>query len=191
MCSLPYLLKVHNEKDIPGKPYLFADDRAVPRSMMEAGDGTMKVGIVWAGNPDHGLDHLRSTWLKFFKVFTEIPNVKLFSLQKDTYPNRKWRQEMVALNEDTQGMPVTNLSAYLKNFSDTAAVINKLDLVVTIDSARGPLSGCNGSPGVDVYPDHPRLEMAARQDRLPLVSEHEDLPSGSPPPVEAGLREDA
>jgi len=97
-----------------------------------------KVGLVWAGNPQHQFDHNRSVPLAEFARLTEGPPVHFFSLQKDVKPADRPR---------VAAWPgVTDLARNLVTWEDTAAVVAALDLVVTVDSAVAHLAGALGKP---------------------------------------------
>lgn len=98
----------------------------------------LKVGIVWAGRPGHGNDATRSSGLGPFAALIGLENVALFSLQVGPR----------AADIDAQGFRglITDLAPVLRDFSITAAVIDSLDLVITIDSAVAHLAGALGKP---------------------------------------------
>lgn len=96
-----------------------------------------KIGIVWSGNPNHADDHNRLTKLEYFKPFSELPRVKLISLQKNL------RSKEV----ETCGFEVIDvLSDKITDFSVLAAVINECELVITVDTAVAHLAGAMGKP---------------------------------------------
>jgi tetratricopeptide (TPR) repeat protein len=104
-----------------------------------------KVGIVWAGNPQHPNDLNRSCPLRFFRPISELPNVKLFSLQKDlrkrAYPHHP---EPIDLAAGAEGMRVVDMSEHIETFEDTASIIRGLDLVISVDTATLHLAGAMG-----------------------------------------------
>jgi tetratricopeptide (TPR) repeat protein/glycosyltransferase involved in cell wall biosynthesis len=95
------------------------------------------IGIVWAGNPNHKNDHLRSCGLSAFLPLFDRPDVKFYSLQKGDAA-----AELRALPE----LPIQDLSESLQDFADTAAAIAQLDLMITIDTAVAHLAGALGKP---------------------------------------------
>ena len=107
-----------------------------------------KIGISWAGNPLHPNDIHRSCPLSCFKAIENLPNVKLFSLQKDTRP-RAYDPEgktTVDLAANCEDMRVVNLAEYISDCSDTAAFMNGLDLIITVDTSVLHLAGALGIP---------------------------------------------
>ena len=67
---------------------------------------------------------------------TKIPGVKLYSLQKG---NSEAQLENLPDNID-----ITNLGKSFKDFSDTAAAIENLDLIIAVDSSVAHLSAAMG-----------------------------------------------
>ena len=64
--------------------------------------------------------------------------------------------------QDVAGQfPITELGSRLEDFTDTAAVMMNLDLVITCDTAIAHLAGALGVPVWVVLPLHSRLALAA------------------------------
>jgi Flp pilus assembly protein TadD len=126
LMSLPGALKTKLET-IPNRvPYLHADKELVKQWRDRIGDkNRLKVGIGWAGQSGHPKDHQRSIPLQRFEFLGKLPNVRLFSLQKGK-PAAQVRESE---------MEITDWSQEFTDFADTAALVENLDLVVTIDSA--------------------------------------------------------
>jgi hypothetical protein len=132
LLSLPRLFQTTLETIPSATPYLFAEDtRRASWHTRLPGDGRKKIGLVWAGkdwpNPN------RSISPEHLAPLQSVQNAWWCSLQK----------------QDAGGPPgleLTDWTAELKDFSDTAALIANLDLVVTIDSATAHLAGALGKP---------------------------------------------
>jgi len=116
-------------------PYLYADRAKVDHWSDRLGDG-FKVGIVWAGSPRHTNDANRSCSLKCFAPLSKIDGVRLFGLQKGDAAAEAGQFEMP--------MPFTNLGDELDDFADTAAIIENLELVISVDTAVLHLAGAMG-----------------------------------------------
>jgi len=98
----------------------------------------LRVGLVWCGRPTHPNDRRRSVRLARLAPLAAIEGVRFISLQKPM------------LQPDADALPLfpgmSDLSAELREFDDTAALIANLDLVVTVDTSVGHLSGALGKP---------------------------------------------
>lgn len=115
----------------------------------------LKVGIVWAGKSTHGNDHNRSCKLKFFSHLAKIEGVQLYSLQKGSS----------ALQLTELALPIENLAEELEDFTDTAAVIENLELVISVDTAVAHLAGAMGKEVWTLLPFTPDWRwMLDRQD---------------------------
>jgi glycosyltransferase involved in cell wall biosynthesis/Flp pilus assembly protein TadD len=102
-----------------------------------AGDN-LKIGIVWAGNPTHKNDKNRSASLAEFAPLAQIPGVTFYSLQVGV-------PEEQAANPPA-GMTLINLAGALQDFTDTAAILMHLDLVISVDTSTAHLAGALGRP---------------------------------------------
>ena len=133
---------------IPGTvPYLAADPAlAADAERRIRRDGAFTVGIAWQGNPVFPQDCHRSLPLRHFAPLAAIPGVRLFSLQKG------FGAEQLA----AAPFPVEDLGAVLDTaggaFTDTAAAMMALDLVVVSDSAVAHVAGALGRPVWVVLP---------------------------------------
>ncbi len=140
--NLPSLPRVFNTtlESIPADiPYLHADPADVARWSLKLGDrGKLRVGLAWAGSPTHSNDRFRSMDLGLLKPVLEVAGVRFVSLQKGPAA-----QTAGMLPE---GVDWIDAGAELEDFSDTAAVISELDLVLCVDTAVAHLAGALGKP---------------------------------------------
>jgi hypothetical protein len=148
--SLPWLLGLKDFKDIPNKPYLRCNytelpDMSISEEKYWRDYPQFRVGIVWGGNPVHMHDPWRSTYLRNFKRL-QLPGVKLFSLQKDIrvrfWPGFGEKD----LTEGAEGMNVIDLKDFMIDYNATAALIDRMDLVIAVDTATAHLAGAMGKP---------------------------------------------
>ncbi len=108
----------------------------------------LKVGLVWAGNPEFKADSLRSPRLKGFLPLLQVPGISFFGLQKGP-----GRQDL-----DRCGpMPAsfTDLGPDISDFADTAAIMANLDLVISSCTAPAHLAGALGRRAWTVLPFAP------------------------------------
>jgi tetratricopeptide (TPR) repeat protein len=143
LMSLPNLLGTTLATIPANLPYLHADERLVAqwRERLAALEG-FKIGIVWQGNPRHGFDRFRSIPLKQFALLARIPGVCLISLQRG-----KGTEQLAELGDC---FPVVDLGDDLDlqagAFMDSAAIMQSLDLVISVDTAAAHLAGGLGVP---------------------------------------------
>jgi hypothetical protein len=97
-----------------------------------------RVGIVWAGNPAYGLDRYRSIPLREWLPVLQQAGVQWFALQKGEAQN-----EAVARRADIR---MHRLGPEIGTFADTLAIVQSLDLVITVDTAVAHLAGACGTP---------------------------------------------
>jgi GT2 family glycosyltransferase len=115
------------------------------------------VGIVWAGSPSHGNNQNRSCTIKYFTQLTKIDGVRLYGLQKGEAAEQ--------VEELADEMTITNLGTEFEDFTDTGAVIENLDLVISVDTSVLHLAGAMGKPVWALLPFAPEWRwMLNRQD---------------------------
>ncbi len=100
--------------------------------------GSPRVGIVWAGNPQHKNDHNRSLPLPLLDCLLREPGVRFVSLQRDMRPGDA---EVLAQHPD-----VLHIGERLSSFADTAAIMENLDLVISVDTSVVHLAGSMAKP---------------------------------------------
>ena len=119
-------------------PYVAADSQRAMYWQDRLDDASFKVGIVWAGSPKHGNDHNRSCRVELFAPLASIDGVNLYALQKGEAAKEVGRL--------SQATAIDDLSRDLNDFGDTAAAVENLDLVISVDTALAHLVGAMGKP---------------------------------------------
>ena len=139
LLSLPLAFDTTLETIPSATPYLrVADALRTQWQQRLVGIEKLRVGIVWAGSASHKNDHNRSIAFNQFQKLLQAPNAHFFSLQKEVPVH-----EQQALH----AMPnVTLLGGELSTFADTAAAIEALDLVISVDTSVAHLAAALGKP---------------------------------------------
>lgn len=115
----------------------------------------VKIGIAWAGRPEHQNDSNRSIPLELCAPLGQLQGVSWVSLQFG--PGRP----------DSINLPFLDFSDSVTDFCDSAALVCALDMVVTIDSAVAHLAGALGVPVRLLLPWNPDWRwMHDRQDSV-------------------------
>jgi tetratricopeptide (TPR) repeat protein len=132
-------------------PYLHADPAraALWRERLAelAPAGHRRIAIAWAGRPTHHNDRNRSTPLATFAPLAALPQTTLLSLQKgaaQTQIGSYWGRA-----------PLVNLGPEIRDFADTMAILEGLDLVVSVDTSVVHLAGAMGRPAWVMLPYAP------------------------------------
>jgi tetratricopeptide (TPR) repeat protein len=139
LMSLPLAFKTTLTTIPANVPYLRAPaDRVETWRARLSPSALPRIGLVWSGKPTYKNDHNRSIALATFKPLLSKPDFQFVSLQKE-YRAR----DSAALHELSR---LERLDAGLADFADTAAVVELLDLVITVDTAVAHLAGGLGKP---------------------------------------------
>jgi len=139
--SLPGIFATRLETVPRDVPYLKADAEKARRweTRLDGGggnsDGRRKIGLAWAGSRRHPHDPQRSMRLEQFAPLARI-GARLISLQIGD----------AGAQLDSSAMEIENWTEELDDFSDTAALIQNLDLIITVDTAVAHLAGAMGKP---------------------------------------------
>lgn len=149
LASLPHLLRATLYTIPAPLAYLRAEPALVESWRARLGPRRgLRIGLVWAGNPDFKGDRLRSPGLAAFRPLLDLPGVSVYGLQKGA-----GRRDL-----DRCGpLPASfvDLGADISDFADTAAIMDNLDLVVTSCTGPAHLAGALGRPVWTVLPFAP------------------------------------
>lgn len=120
-------------------PYLKAHEADVQAWKARLSRSTeLKVGIVWAGNPEHIKDRERSIPLELLAPLLTVPGVRFYSLQKGIAADEARTSSLPA--------PIDDIAGGCRDYADTAAAIMALDLVIAVDTSVAHLAGALGRP---------------------------------------------
>ncbi len=124
---------------IPNKtPYLFSHPSRLRKWRAKLGDKTLpRVGIAWSGSPTHLNDKDRSIGLQQF-VGLVGPQAHFFSLQREVQEHDKATL--------AQHPEVAHFGDALQDFSETAGLIELMDVVVCVDTSVAHLAAAMGKP---------------------------------------------
>jgi hypothetical protein len=138
--SLPHVLGCEKQ-DLTHINYLKPSQEKIDYWKSKIEDNNkLKIGVCWQGAKRHNdpasmaIERKRSIDISFFEPIFNLENIDAYSLQKDDsfginkYPN------------------VKNFMPDTKDFSDTAAIIQNLDLIITVDTAIAHLAGVLNKP---------------------------------------------
>lgn len=145
LMSLPLALGLTLETIPATVPYLRVDpDQGLAWRLRLAALPGLRVGLVWAGNPRtadpaaNAIDRRRSMRLAQFGPLGAVPGISVVSLQKGPPATQS--------QAPPPGLALTDWTAELWDFADTAALIAGLDLVISVDTAVVHLAGALGKP---------------------------------------------
>jgi tetratricopeptide (TPR) repeat protein len=121
-----------------------------------------RVGIVWAGNPEHSNDSRRSMPVDALAPILAVPGIEWISLQVGP-----------ASAAITARFGIRDRSAALVDFAETAALVATLDLVIAVDTSTAHLAGAMGKPVWAMIPFAPDWRwMTGREDSPWYASLH-------------------
>lgn len=137
--SLPYRLNTELDT-IPAEiPYIHPHpDKVVEWRKRLPMDGRLRIGLAWQGAHAHIDDCNRSMKLEELLPLAGLNDCCFISLQLG--------EEIKQIDELRGRFPILDYSGYLHDFSDTAALISGLDLVISVDTAVAHLAGALGKP---------------------------------------------
>ena len=136
LLSAPYHLDTEAHAVPANLPYLHADPDLCQQWALPATQ-SLRVGLVWKGNPkfendgDRSLPHLQT-----LAPLWSVPGVDFVGLQKGAGEG-----EIAAC-----GAQLTDLGSSMQHFDDAAAIVAQLDLVIAVDTAMAHLAGALGKP---------------------------------------------
>lgn len=138
LLGLPYLLAVTlDTTPKPGALLQNAAGKTLPLPPHPKGRGP-KVGLVWSGNPKQRNNRNRSAPLSVFADLIRDADAQFYSLQMGA--NDADRALLDGLDD------LVDLSSMIGDFQDTAALIEEMDVVISVCTSVAHLSGAMGKP---------------------------------------------
>jgi hypothetical protein len=119
----------------------------------------LRVGIAWAGSPQHRNDRNRSVRLTELAPLAAAKDVTFFSLQKGDASAQG--------AAPPTGMRLIDLTADLADFADTAALLTHLDLVIAVDTSIVHLAGAMNQPVWVMMPFAPDWRWMLKREDSP------------------------
>lgn len=136
LVSLPNIFHTRLETIPADVPYVHVDAASREHWRKRITAPGLRVGLVWQGAPGHRRDRFRSIPLATLAPLGGVNGVALYSLQQGT--------GIEQLDAWSGPGPPTNLGCEFADAADTAAAMENLDLVITVDSAPAHLAGAIG-----------------------------------------------
>jgi tetratricopeptide (TPR) repeat protein len=149
--SLPYLFGTTLATIPTPAGYLQADPARVAAWQARLPPGR-KVGVAFVGNPRHPADRRRSIPAELTAILLTAPGVTFINLHH---------------GEAAQRLNLTDLTPWLTDYAETAALIETLDLVVTVDTSVAHLAGALGKPVWILLPHAPDWRWLLERDNSP------------------------
>ena len=159
LLSLPLALRTMELAAIPRDvPYLRADPTLIEKWQVKLGAATRpRIGLAWSGNPKHLNDRNRS-----------IPLASLVPLMSDSF---EWISlQKVVREEDLEALessPMRHFGDELADFADTAALLQTMDCILSVDTSVLHLAGSVGKPVWIMLPHTPDFRWLLDRDDTP------------------------
>lgn len=139
LLSVPFATDTRLETIPADVPYLTAPVERLEKWRPHFPPGNrLRVGVVWRGNPNHKNDANRSIAFDTFRTIFDTPHCEFVCLQVGLNATE------AAVIDSHPGC--VNHTRSIADFSDTAAIVSHLDLVIAVDTSTAHLVGALGKP---------------------------------------------
>lgn len=144
LMSAPFVLGTTLDTLPARVPYLRVPEHARRAPLRLPATARRRVGLVWAGRsiwPGDAAgkaDRRRSLPWEALLPLLDMPGIDWISLQLDR------ADDLTALRD--AGRPLADFSADMQSYADTAALVEQLDLVISVDTSVAHLAGALAKP---------------------------------------------
>jgi ADP-heptose:LPS heptosyltransferase len=115
-------------------PYINIPTQDTISNLVIQNTNKLKVGFAYQGNTDHSNDKYRSIQLEIFKSLFDLKHIEFYNLQ---ISSKDKKLETIIENNAN----IFDATLYIDDFYDSAIIINKLDIIISIDSALAHFAG--------------------------------------------------
>lgn len=140
LLSLPAIFETDMDTIPKNIPYIYPPEIVGDWiSIVRDNPAKLKIGLSWAGSQKHPEDYLRSMPLETLKPLLNLSHtneIAFFSLQIGER----------SLTESDTHWPIIDLNPHINDFADSAAAIDQMDLVISVDTSTAHLAGAMGKP---------------------------------------------
>ena len=140
-------------------PYLRASDVQLAKWRPRLAGRLPHVALAWSGRATHVNDRNRSLSLSQLEPLLAAEDVRFVSVQ------RELRAADAALL--TREPRITHIGGELADFTDTAAVLSTVDLLICVDTSIAHLAGALGRPAWVLLPFQPDWRWTLDRERSP------------------------
>ncbi|MDB5921275.1 MAG: hypothetical protein JWN13_211 [Betaproteobacteria bacterium] len=159
LLSLPLAFKTRLDTIPANVPYLSSDPTRVKKWQAKLGQKrALRVGLAWCGSKDHANDANRSIRLNELAKLLSA-RAQFVSLQKEV---RAPDEVVLKMEKD-----LLHFGHELTDFADTAALVELMDLVITVDTAVAHVAGALGKPVWILLPFAPDWRWLLDRDDSP------------------------
>ena len=163
LMSLPFVLGATSEQLSVAVPYLRSDParrRDAAALVARHANRALRIGIAWSGAAGTHYNLRRACPLDQLAPLFQLPGTRWFSLQKDSAESGAERPGA------THAHPLLELDLR-KDFDGTAALIDALDVIVSVDTSMAHLAGALGKPLLLMLPFAPDWRWSVAGDNTP------------------------
>ena len=142
-------------------PYLKINDRTLAhwnQWLQQFDSEPPRIGICWSGSELHQNNHLRSIPLEQLSPLFDLDNMTWISLQHQ----RSHELRAAGLQEK-----MVDPMADVRSFTDTAALISHMDLVISVDTAVAHIAGALNKPVWTLLPKSADWRYLSSADKTP------------------------
>jgi tetratricopeptide (TPR) repeat protein len=150
--------------DFPGEPYLRpgVEARARWRGRMGPKSGRLRVGLSWRGGIEATRIAHRSLALEQLSPILDLPQCEVVSLQYGDVAAEIGRFNLGRVR------PLRMFAAEeTDDFEDLAALVETLDIIVSVQTTLVHLTGALGKPGLAMLPTRPEWRYGVQGDSMP------------------------
>jgi tetratricopeptide (TPR) repeat protein len=161
IATLPLLFGTTLDNIPANIPYIGVSPSSAEKwkNKIQKDNSTLRIGLVWSGNPNNIALKNKSFPLETFMPLGELHKVAFYSLQMgDSSEQAK---------NPPEGMTLIDYTDEINDFSDTAALIENLDLVISVDTAVAHLAGALGKSVWTLLPFSPAWRWMLYRDDSP------------------------